>query len=97
MMAPLTTFNLQHFDLSDLIKARKLIVVWFLASEMDKLEFPGAFVIEIDWADYGDMSLQYDINLGESLEVSNEESIDILDQTNIINPVGSLLKTKRKV
>ena len=64
---------------------------------MDKLEFPGAFVIEIDWADYGDMSLQYDINLGESLEVSNEESINILDLVKIVNPVRSLLKTKRKV
>ena len=97
---PLTTFSLQHFDLCDLIKTRSLIVCdtnsKFLASEMDKLEFPGTFSIEIDSPMCDSTPLNYDINFEECSEIAQEENIDILDP-NFVKPIRSLLKAKKKV
>ena len=95
----LASFSLQHFDICDLVKARSLITCdtnsKFLAAELDKIEFPGSFSVEVDSMDYDSTPLIYDINASNSKDLQ-EESIDILDPS-LIKPVRSLLKVKKKV
>ena len=94
---PLASFSLQHFDICDLVKTRSLITCHtnskFLAAELDKIEFPGEFSLEVDSLDSSGTPLNYDINIEEKI---NEESIDVLNPS-LIKPVRSLLKIKKKI
>ena len=62
---------------------------------MDKVEFPGVFSFEVDSLNPDSIPLNYDINVSESKKMQ-EESIDILDP-NLVKPVRSLLKVKKKI
>ena len=96
---PLASFSLQHFDICDLVRVRSLITCdtnsKFLAAELDKIEFPGSFSIEVDSIGYDSDPLVYDINAEDNKD-SQGENLDILDPS-LCRPVRSLLRIKKKV
>ena len=95
----LASFSLQHFDICDLVRVRTLITCdtnsKFLASELDKVEFPGSFSIEVDSVEEDNTPLTYDINTGDS-KSSQGEDLNTLDPS-LCRPIRSLLKSKKEV
>ena len=95
----LASFSLQHFDICDLIKVRTLITCStnskFLASELDKVEFPGSFTIEVDSIEEDSIPLTYDVDTSDS-ESSQNEDLNILDPS-LCKPIRSLLRNKKEV
>ena len=67
----------------------------FLASELDKVEFPGSFSIEVDSVEEDNTPLTYDINTGDS-KSSQGEDLNTLDPS-LCRPIRSLLKNKKEV
>ena len=95
----LASFSLQHFDICDLIKVRTLITCntnsKFLASELDKVEFPGSFTIEVDSIEEDSIPLTYDVDTSDN-ESSQNEDLNILDPS-LCKPIRSLLRNKKEV
>ena len=79
---PLPMFSLEHFEVSDLVRVKNLVVLdadsRALVKDLDKLDFPGQITFELDEEEgVGGDSFDYDIDADDKVEES-AENLDIL-------------------